>query len=544
MEKKRILIFILFLTMLLSVPIATIGISFFMPSDGSLSHLISTVLASYISNSLILAIGVGIGVSFLGLSLSWLIAMYEFPGKKFFEWGLLLPMAIPAYIVAYSYTGLFEFGGPIQNYLGELFQTQKAVLPPIRSIGGAILVFSLVLYPYLYLICRSSFLQQSSTFFELGRSLGYKPAQVFFKLSLPLVRPAYIGGLSLVLMETLADFGTVQFFGIPTFTTGIYRTWFGMDSSVAAAQLSGFLLLFIFGLMAVEKISRKKLKFHHTSQKINYRKPEKLVGRQGFMAAFYCSGVLFFSCILPFSQLIVGAVSTWDSVVDARFWDIALNSFSLAVAGSAVVAVTALIFVLSHRFLKSRLINICLTVISNGYALPGTVVAVGLLIPVIYFDRGLIRLFQFLGLDSPGLLVSGSIGILLLAYSTKFSFLALQSIQASYAKIRTSFDEIGRSLGHKPKAIFELIHFPLIKNSILTAMILVFVDILKELPATLILRPFNFNTLAVRTYELASDERLWESSPSALAIVLVGIIPVYLLNRSMRKISNEVRSVQ
>ncbi len=524
------------MTLILLVPIGAICIYLFAPSE-NWSHLVDTVLLEYVVNSLWLMFGVTLGAGSIGVTTAWLTSMYRFPGRDLLSWLLLLPLAMPAYIIAYTYTGMLDVSGPLQVWIREAFGLSYGQywFPEVRSISGAIIMFSLVLYPYVYMLARAAFIGQSICVLEVSRTLGCNRWASFSKVAVPLARPAIVAGLSLALMETLADFGTVQYFGVSTFTTGIYRTWFGMFDAVAAAQLSAILLFFVFGLIMLERWSRRRAHFHHTTNRYQ-RLPDIPLSRGAAAAALIaCILPLLFGFVVPTVQLITWALQTWNVMLDHRFFDLVWHSFTLA-AGAAVVAlIPALVLAYGNRINPSRAMRFFSRLSSMGYAIPGTVIAVGVLIPFGALDN-MINDFSRTRYDmTVGLFFSGTVFILLFAYTVRFLSVSLQSVEAGLDKVRPSMDDAARSMGSNRTTVLRHVHLPIIKGSLLTATVIVFVDVMKELPATLILRPFDFNTLAVRAYELASDERLADSSTAALAIVAIGIIPVILLSRAISR---------
>ncbi|CAI8162688.1 MAG: Molybdenum transport system permease protein ModB [Pseudidiomarina mangrovi] len=505
----------------------------------TLSHLWQTVVPEYIRNSLALLLGVAIGVILFGVSTAWLTTACRFPGQKFLSWALLLPLAMPAYITAYTYTGLLDFSGPVQSTLRSLtgWGFGDYWFPEIRSLGGAIAVLSLVLFPYVYLITRATFLQQSATTIEAGRSLGLNPWQCFWRLAMPLARPAIVTGTTLALMETLADYGTVQYFGVTTFTTGIFRTWYGLGDLNGALQLAGILLIAVVMLMLIEQWSRRAARYDQRQQRS--AEPFRLRGWRALAAASLCWLPLLFGFLLPASQLLNWSVQRWQIWQSAEFWQLAGNSFLLASSAALLVMLIALWLAYGRRQVNNPVVRTSVTLAGLGYAMPGLVIAVGLLLMLGRVDQWLIALSQDWFDYNPGLLLSGTLFALLFAYSVRFLSVALQTISAGLAEIRPSMDEAARIQGYSPLQVLRRIHAPLLRPSILTALLLVGVDVLKELPATLVLRPFDFNTLAVRAYEMAGDERLADAGPPALMMVLVGLIPVILLSRAMLKSSRK-----
>jgi iron(III) transport system permease protein len=526
---------IFLLTLLLSLPILTVASFLFYPATEVWQHLRATVLNEYLLNSALMMLGVGGGTLVIGVGCAWLTSVCVFPGKKIFAWALLMPLAFPGYIIAYTYTGMLDFAGPVQSTLRELtgWGPRAYYFPQVRSLGGAITMFTLVLYPYVYLLTRAAFLEQSVCVLEVSRTLGCSVWSGFYRVALPLARPAIVAGLSLAMMETLADYGMVSYFGLGVFTTGIFRTWFGLGDAAAASKLAAILLLFVFTLVIVERWSRKRAQYHHGSSRYSSLPQYRLRGLRAWLAIAACVIPLFFGFILPASQLTVWALQTYRSTIDAAFVQLTLNSIVLAASAAALAVALALFLAYGKRLFASPAVTASIRLVATGYAIPGTVVAFGVIIPLAWFDN------QFDGFMrdhfdlSSGLLLSGSLFALMFAYMVRFLAISVQSVESGLGRIRQSMDDAARSLSYTPAQILLRVHLPLMKATVLTAFLIVFVDVMKELPATLILRPFNFNTLAVRAFELASDERLADSSSAALMIVLVGLVPVLLLSRSI-----------
>ena len=524
------------LAVLLLLPLLSVVLSFSQPQGDIWQHLAETVLASYISNSIILALGVGIGTFIVGTSLAWICSRYEFPLRRLISGMVLLPLAIPAYIIAYCYTGFLDYAGPVQSSLRSLFGWHYGDywFPQIRSMGGAISMLTLVLYPYVYLLARNAFSEQSASLYEASRALGHSHSRYILKVAIPLARPAILAGVALAMMEAFADFGTVQYFGVNTFTTGIFRIWFGMGNSIAAAQLSALLVGFVLVLLLLEKYSRRKIEYYYLGVKTV--KPARIVvrGSAAFALTSYCLLPVILGFGLPFSLLLNWAVDVGWAQLDARFISAFTNSFYLAALASVLIVTLAIIFGYARR-LKHRLALPAINLASMGYAVPGTVIAVGVIVPLSGFDKALDAfLMTTIGFSS-GLLLSGSLFALLFAYAVRFLAVALHQVDVGLGRIKPSMDQAARSLGLKQNKVLTKIHIPIMRASLFSALMLVFVDVLKELPATLILRPFNFNTLAVKAYELASDERLHDAALPALTIVLISIIPVILLTRAIHK---------
>ncbi|MCX7896466.1 MAG: iron ABC transporter permease [Rhodocyclaceae bacterium] len=500
------------------------------------THLAETVLGEYVVNSFLLALSVGTGVAVVGVGLAWLVAMTDFPARRFFEWALLLPMAMPAYVMAYVYTDLLQFTGPIQTYLREVYGWKRGDywFPEIRSLAGAATMFVSVLYPYVYLLVRTAFLEHGAASFEAARSLGLSPRRAFLRVSLPLARPAIVAGVALVLMETLADYGTVAYFAVPTFTTGIYRAWFSLGDRVAAAQLAASLLVFVLLLLALERWSRGRARFQDTG--LRRAPPIRLSGWQRVLAVAASFLPLFLGFLLPAGWLCKLALSEGDATFGVRYLELAKNSLSVAGLAAVLAVFLALLLAYAKRMRPTRLAHLVNRLVGAGYAVPGSVIAVGVLIPITRLDHWLATAWQEAFGVHPGLILTGGVAALVYAYLARFLAVALNTVEAGLARITPSMDAAAKSLGSSAAETLRRVHFPLLRGSLLSAGLLVFVDGMKELPATLVMRPFNFDTLATQTFMLASDERLAEASTAALAIVAVGLIPVIILMRAARRV--------
>ncbi len=517
---------------LVFLPVLVVLGSVFTDAGEIWAHLADTVLTTYIANSLVLMVGVAIGVTVIGVGTAWLVTMCQFPGGRIFEWALLLPLAAPAYLLAYTYTDWLEYFGPVQTGWRNIFGWQSATdywFPNVRSIWGAIAMFTLTLYPYVYMLARVSFLEQSVCTLEASRSLGCGPWRSFGKVAVPLARPAIVAGLSLALMETLNDFGTVQYFSVSTFTTGIYRTWFGMGERVAAAQLSAMLMLFILVLILLERWSRYQAQYYQANNKQTPTLYRLGVGR-GILATLACLAPIGLGLLLPGWLLIRMVGKNLGEAMGNRFVELAGNSLTVAGLTAAIALTLSLVLAYGQRLNGSRPIRLGVRLAAMGYGIPGAVIAVGILIPVTRLDNAIARWVSSAFGSSPGLLISGTITALVFAYLVRFLAVALGSVESGLAKIRPNLDDAARSLGYSPTRTLVKIHTPLMTSSLLTAIMLVFVDVMKELPATLVMRPFNFDTLAVRVYQYASDERLVEAAAPALTILLVGLLPVIVLS--------------
>ena len=524
--------------LLAGLPVASVGLNIFVGgTSATWSHLSQTVLPEYILNSLWLSLGVGIGVGTLGVTTAWLTAMHDFPGRRFFEWALVLPLAMPAYVMAYVYTDFLQFVGPLQTALREAFGWQHGDywFPDIRSLPGAILMFVCVLYPYVYLLVRTAFLERASGMLEAARTLGMGPWRAFFAVSLPLARPAIVAGVALALMETLADYGTVAYFAVNTFTTGIYRAWFSLGDRVAAAQLAAMLLSFVLFLLMAERISRGRARYHNTTGRNRPMAGARLRGFAALLAFIGCLLPLLLGFVLPALLLLRMALAEGDAQFGERFLLLSRNSFLLAGVTAAIGVLLALLMAYGARLSKSSLASGLNRLVGLGYAVPGAVIAVGVLIPVTRLDNWLAGQWEQWFGSNPGLLLTGGIAALVYAYLVRFLAVALHTVESSLAKITPSMDDAARCLGLGQGATLRRVHAPLLRGSLLTAGLLVFVDVMKELPATLVMRPFNFDTLATQVYTLASDERLAEASTASLAIVAVGLLPLIALSRQISR---------
>ncbi|MFD2207989.1 ABC transporter permease [Kiloniella antarctica] len=500
-------------------------------------HLVSTVLKNYLINTSILALGVGLLVAIIGTSTAWLVTMCRFPGQRFFEWALILPLAVPAYVMAYTYTDFLQVSGPVQVLIRDIFSIEfkEYWFPEVRSIGGAILMLSLVLYPYVYMLARAAFLEQSVCALEVSRTLGCNAWESFFRVALPLARPAIIAGTSLALMETLADFGTVSFFGVQTFTTGIMNAWENMGDLAAARQLSTYLLLFILTVFVLEKVSRGKSKYHHATNRYQNLPEYQLRGFKKYLALCACALPLTLGFILPALILIDMTISLGDEQFGTKFFKLAFNSFTLAAITAVIAVIIGVLLAYTNRMQPNVISKWATRIAAMGYAVPGTVVAIGTLFPLAILDNSFDAWMRATFDISTGLLLTGSITALVFAYLVRFLAVSLNTVETGLGKIRPSMEDASRTLGLGPLRTLWQVHIPIMSGSLMTAGLVVFVDVMKELPATLVMRPFNFDTLAVHAYNLASDERLSESSTASLTIVLVGILPLILLTRAISK---------
>ncbi len=535
-NRSPLLVVAVLVAVLAGLPVASVGLNIFVGgTSATWSHLAQTVLPEYILNSLLLCLGVGTGVALLGVTTAWLTAMHEFPGRRYFEWALVLPLAMPAYVMAYVYTDFLQFVGPVQTTLRETFGWSHGDywFPDIRSLPGAILMFVCVLYPYVYLLARAAFLERASGMLEAARTLGMGPWQGFVSVSLPLARPAIAAGIALALMETLADYGTVAYFAVSTFTTGIYRAWFSLGDRVAAAQLAAMLLSFVLFLLMVERVSRGRARYHNTTGRNRPMPGAKLGGATALLAVLACATPLLLGFVLPAALLLRMALTEGDAQFGERFLMLSRNSFVLAGITASIGVFLALLMAYGARLSKSAFARGLNRLVGLGYAVPGAVIAVGVLIPVTRLDNWLAGQWEHWFGTNPGLLLTGGIAALIYAYLVRFLAVALHTVESSLAKITPNMDDAARCLGLGQGETLRRVHAPMLRGSLFTAGLLVFVDVMKELPATLVMRPFNFDTLATQVYTLASDERLAEASTASLAIVAVGLPSLIALSRQI-----------
>ena len=495
------------------------------------THLAHSVLGDYVANTLLLVLLVGAGAGIGGTATGWLLAHRRFPGARVFEWALLLPLAMPAYVMAYAYTDFLQFAGPLQSTLRNAFGWSRGDywFPDVRTVGGAATMFVFSLYPYVYLLARTAFLERPRALSEVAQTLGLGRSDVFWRIELPLARPAIAGGIALVLMETLADYGTVAYFAVDTFTTGIYRAWFSLGDRAAAAQLATLLLGFVVAAVALERASRRSRRVSGSQRGalvVSASKP-KLTGARAALATLVCTVPLAIGFIVPVAlllRLLAGA-----ELEGTRFPIWAWNSFRVSAMAGFLAVGLALVVAYAARLAPGALTRATSQLLTLGYAVPGTVLAVGVLLPIGALDRTLASSIARLTGTSPGLVLTGTVVALLYAYLVRYFAVAWNGIEPGFARITPAMDAASRSLGASVTRTLVDVHAPLLARSVAVAFLLVFVDVMKELPATLVMRPFNFDTLATQTFQLARDERLDEAALPSLAIVVVGLLPIALL---------------
>ena len=515
-------------------PVLAIFHSAFLGDTSLWSHLFSTVLPRYIINTLVLMLGVGFLSLIFGITTAWVVTKYNFPGKNIFEWALLLPAAIPAYIIAYTYTDFFEYAGPFQEILRNFFGWKTAAdywFPNIRSMEGAILVMSAVLYPYVYLMTRASFLTLPISFFQTSAIYGRNP---FFSVAIPLARPGIVAGLALVLMETISDFGTVDYFALETLSLGVFNVWLGMNSLSGAAQISSVLFIFVVVLLTVEYLARRNQRYHEKSSGQDNLTPEEISFPNKIICFVVCMIPLTLGFIIPVSILLKFVFSGLSVIDFNAIFQTTFYSISLATLGALIVMIVSFLMMLVFNYKSNSFQKILIFLSSCGYAFPGTILAVGIVVFVGWLNE---LIYFHLSYTVGGILV------LLFAYTTRFLAVGNGALKSGFQRIHPNILEASKTMGIKFSTSLRKLIVPLIFTNILVGGILVFVDILKELPITLLLRPFNFETLATYVYQYASDEMLKESSFAAIIIIFAGLGPVIYLNSTIKKISQKKQSI-
>ena len=523
------LIFIFVIIFLL--PILFIFLNLFSSTTDIWIHISTYLLEEYIINSLIIVFFVALFTILIGTSLAWLVSMYDFPGVSFFKWLLILPMSIPTYINAFIYSGLNETSGIFFNFFEYYFGLGPFIynLYNIQNIYGVIFIMSISLYPYVYLLCLPAFANHSYSVFEVGKSLGLNQFQRMIRIGIPIVRPAVIAGVSFVIMETLAEYATMEYFGVPTFATGIFRAWFVLGDDISSLRLSSILLTLVFLLIYFEEISRGKKNFDNPTNKVYQRKKEILDNKS--LPILLCSLVLFFGFILPLIQIFYWISYSFQEIDIAFLYELVLSSAGIAFISAVVIIIFTLNISFILRITKNIFTKICIKIFSLGYAIPGVVLAVGVITPIIYLERSFSRLFNY----PPESILTGTFILLIIAYLVRFSTISIKTIDSGFNKISANYDLVSASFGYSKIETLLKVHLPVLLPTIYSAGILLFVDIVKELPMTLILRPFNFTTLPVYLYELAEAENLSSMGVPGLILIIICLIPVIILSKGIMK---------
>lgn len=521
----------LLLSFCVIAPLAVIFYFLLQPELEIWRHLVETLLGELVANTAILAAGVLTGTFVLGVSLAWLTGVCDFPGRKWLSWALLLPMAMPTYVLAFVTLGLFDFTGPLQTALRDWWPSSRQWFPNVRSAGGVVVVMTLALYPYVYLLARSAFRTQGKRALEAARSLGCGQVSAFIKVSLPMARPWIAGGLMLVLMETLADFGAVSIFNYDTFTTAIYKAWYGFFSLAAAAQLSAMLTFIVFGVVVIEQNLRSKLRFTQSGRMTMESQRIHLDGWRRWAAAGFAGAVVLLAFVIPFAQLLGWTGQIVFEEFGSRYWGFLLNSLTLAFLATGFVTAAALCLSYAQRKHSDRLTRLLVRISVMGYALPGTVLAVGIFIAVNAVDNALVFFAKSFVPIEGGQILQGTIWVVLAAYAIRFLAAGFNAVNSAMHRLTPSLDEAAVSLGVTGIGLIRRIHLPILKNGLLTSVVLVFVDVMKEMPITLMTRPFGWDTLAVKIFELTSEGEWERAALPAVALVLGGLIPVILLIR-------------
>jgi iron(III) transport system permease protein len=532
LSRKRWWLLVAAIAFSVLMPVAVIFLSWLNPQPEDWAHLWQTVLSELVINTLLLTLGVASGVLVLGVTLAWLTAMCQFPGRRFFDWALMLPFSVPAYVMAFCFLGLLDYSGPIQTWIRTHLSSDFDL--PIRNLAGVICVFVLAFYPYVYMLARTAFMNQGRGQMDAARSLGCNSYQAFWRVMLPMARPAIAAGMALAIMETLADFGAVSVFNFDTFTTAIYKSWYGLFNIYAAAQLASLLLVFVIACLWVEQKARGRARFeqHERQQKQNLY---VLTGGQAFLATAFCSVILGLAFVLPVSQLVWWVVETQLADFDARFVQLMMNTLSLGVGAALITVLAALIMAFAQRVEKNPALDRIARFSTLGYALPGTVLAVGLMVWFSWVDNHLIQLVSQVFGANIGQLFLGSVFALLVSYTVRFLAVAYGPVNSHLQAVRVTIHEAAQSLGATQRQVLWRVYVPMLRPGLLVAALLVLVDVMKEMPATLLMRPFGWDTLAVRIYEMTSEGEWERAALPALTLVIVGLAPVIVLMSKSRR---------
>ncbi|MGB3210376.1 MAG: iron ABC transporter permease [Desulforhopalus sp.] len=522
------------LAALVVIPLAIIFSSFLTPEKEIWEHLASTLLPELLNNTFILVVGVACFTSLLGVSLGWFTGACDFPGRRLFSWSLALPMALPAYVMAFIFLGLMDFSGPVQSLLRTVPGFENKMVE-VRSAPFVIIVIGLTLYPYVYLLSRASFMNQGRAILEASRTLGYTPTRAFFKVALPISRPWIVSGLALVLMETLADFGAVSIFNYNTFTTAIYKSWFGFFSLKAAAQLSSLLVFFALALVMVEGLYRSRMRYFDSSRGGSVPARLKLSGWKAWSVTMYCAFILTVAFVAPFIQLIVWSLEVLQSGEQISYSAYISKTLILGALAGVLICFTSVLLAYARRRDSSKRNRLLCRIATIGYALPGTVLAVGIVLPIVWTDNLVQNVFSYLFNIQVGPLLQGTVFVMLIAYLVRFLAVGFGSVDSAMQNIKPSLDEAAAILGKTSGETLRTVHFPLLQKGLLTALVLTLIDVIKEMPITLMTRPFGWDTLAVKIYELTSEGEWVRAALPGLYLVIAGMIPVFLLIKKMER---------
>lgn len=515
-------------------PLLVVLSSVWIPTGDIWAHLAANVLPELFRNTLWLVAGVAVGTAVVGVSLAWITAMYDFPARRVFAWALMLPLALPSYVLAFVAVGLLDYTGPVQTELRAWFGHDDFWFPRIRSRGGVIAVMTLAFYPYVYLIVRNAFLTQGLRLFEVAQSLGYSRLRAWWQVALPMARPWIAAGLILVLMETLADFGTVAIFNYDTFTTAIYKTWFGMFSLAAAAQLASILMLVALTLVLIETFSRKRMRYY-TPGRARQSRRMRLHGTRAWIASGYCGAVLLIAFVIPLIQIVRWAYAAAARDLDLRYLGFLWHTIALAALAALMVVAFAAVLAAAERRRRDALTRSAVRVATLGYAVPGAVLAVGIVIPLAAADRALAQAFSAVTQTPITSVLAGTLTAMLIAYAVRFMAVGFAPIETAMQRITPTLEEAARGFGVGRAVVWRQVQWPMLRRGLLTAGILVFVDVMKEMPITLMTRPFGWDTMAVRIFEMTSEGEWERAALPALAIVLVALVSIVVLARQQEK---------
>ncbi len=528
----------LMIVVLILMPNITILLNFFTEKAENWGHIQEFILPDLLKNTSLLMVFTGVLSILIGTSLAWLVSAYDFPMKRFFKWALILPLAIPPYIAGYTYNGILNYTGVIQTTLRNQWGIEvDQKYFDILTLPGAVFIFTLFLFPYVYTITRAFLANQSASIVENARLLGRNAWEVYFRIVLPISRGAIVGGVSLVLLEVLNDYGLVQYFGVPTFSTAIFQTWFGMNDLTSAIKLSATLMFIVFGILILEKVLRGRKKYSYASAKVRPLTPVRLNGVKAWTAFSYAFVIFSLGFLIPFIQLVDWMFLTFGKIASPEFTSLLTNSLIVSFVGAAMIVVFAVIIANFARMHQSIVSKSAARVTILGYSIPGAVIAVGISTVFIQIDQWLFGFYDWVGMD-PTLVLSTSLFMLISAYVIRFLAIGYNSIESGFDKVGHQFTEASRMLGMNVTQTFFKVDARMIRGSLISGFILAFIEILKELPLTLILRPFNFDTLSTKAFQYASDEQIHEASLASIIIVIISGIAIYIFHQVLEKEPN------